>query len=58
MNQIEKLKARLATATPAEAAIIKELIQTLETATDAPEAQPEVTLETEQPCFPPGQRDN
>jgi hypothetical protein len=38
VSQIEKLKARLATASPAEARIIKELIQTLEA--DAPDAVP------------------
>jgi hypothetical protein len=52
VNQIEKLKARLATASPAEAKIIKELIQTLEA--DAPDAVPH----RDRVAVPSGQKNN
>jgi hypothetical protein len=52
VNQIEKLKARLATASPAEAKIIKELIQTLEA--DAPDAVPH----RDRVAAPSGQKNN
>jgi len=56
MNQIEKLKSKLATANPAEAKIIRELIATLET--DPAPASPAPAPAAAHIALTPGQRDN